>query len=492
MKRTRPVSRLIFAQTALLIMAGSVSLAPADPAQAPTTVGASAVPPAAEARTTTAQAVPLHATPAAIDPTQTQAPPATAEQSVVPPADLSALLAEAEANSPALRASEARLEAARRLPSQAEAPLDPEVSVAYTNDGVSSLTLGERDMSVLALTWTQEVRRSGKRTQAREVALREADRTALDRDRLRLEVAASVKSAYADLVRLDRTAAILEETRSVLEELVQAARRRYEVGEGTQESVLKAQTGVLRLEAESARVAQDRRAAEIRLNAAVGRSGDVPVGAALTLPGGVLPETPEALAEAVAAASPEIAVQQAVVRREEAGVELAKAEEKPDFVWSASYQNRGGLDPLVMGMFGVRLPVHRERKQAAAVLQKESELAAARQDLAEIQLRTRSAVRELVSRVERADRLLRLFGQGVVPQAQSALESARASYGVGRVGFLDLLDDVTVVLDARKEVAVQESERIQALAGLEPLLGRELIHVPGGPGKPGGQNASLR
>jgi len=264
------------------------------------------------------------------------------------------------------------------------------------------------------------------------------------------------------------------------------------VGEGIQESVLKAQTGVLRLEAESVRVAQDRRAAEIRLNAAVGRSADVPVGPALTLPGGALPDPPEALADAAAAASPEVAVLQAEVRREEAGVALAKAEEKSDFVWSASYQNRGGLDPLVMGMFGVRLPVHREQKQAAAVLQKESELAAARPDLAEIQLRTRASVLELVSRVERADRLLRLFGQGVVPQAQSALESARASYGVGRVGFLDLLDDVTVVLNARQEMALQESERIQALAALEPLLGRELIHVPGGPGRAGGQNASLR
>ena len=453
MKRKSPAFLLISALMVLLATSGSAPLAAADPTSTP---------------------------PEAINPAQT------------PPADLAALLEEAQATSPLLRAAEARLEAARRLPSQAEAPPDPEVSIAYTNDGVSSFTLGESDMSILALTWTQEVRRSGKRTQAREVALREADRTALDRERLRLEVAAAVKSAYAGLVRLDRTAAILEQTRSVLEELVQAARRRYEVGEGTQESVLKAQTEVLRLEAESARVTQDRRAAEIRLNAAAGRPADIPIGPALTLPSGVLSEAPEALADAAATASPEVAVLQASVRREEAGVELARAEEKPDFIWSASYQNRGGLDPMVMGMFGVRLPIHRERKQAAAVLQKESELTAARQDLADLQLRTRASVRELVSRVERADRLLVLFGQGVVPQAQSALESARASYGVGRVGFLDLLDDVTVVLNARQEMAAQESERIQALAALEPLLGRELIRVPAGPGEPGGQNALLR
>ncbi len=409
-----------------------------------------------------------------------------------PPADLAALISEAEANNPSLLAAKARWEAARHLPSQAEALPDPEVGIAYTNDGVSSLTLGDSVMSNLALTWTQEVRRREKRDQAREVALREIDRAALERERLRLDVAAAVKSAYADLVRLDRTAEILDQTRSILEELVQAARRRYEVGEGIQENVFKAQTEVLRLEAESVRVAQDRRAAEIRLNAAVGRAADVPIGRAETLPPGALPEAPAAMAETAAAGSPEVAVLRATVRREEAGVDLARAEEKPDFVWSASYKNRGGLDPMVMGMFGVRLPMYRARKQAAAVLQKESELAAARQDLVDVQLRTRATVRDLVSQVERADRLLLLYEQGVVPEAQSALESARASYGVGRIGFLDLLNDVTAVLDARREVAVQKSERLQALAALEPLLGRELIQVPAGPGGEGGQDASLR
>jgi outer membrane protein TolC len=408
-----------------------------------------------------------------------------------PPADLAALLREAEASRPALLAAEARMEAARHLPSQSDAPPDPEVSLSYTNDGVSSFTLGESDMSILALTWTQEVRRSGKRARARDVADREGERAALDRERIRLEVAASVKSAYADLVRLDRSAVLLGEIRAVLEELVQASRRRYEVGEGIQENVLKAQAEVMRLEVESERVVQDRRAAESRLNAAVGRSADTPIGAALALPDGTLPADPETLADAAVAASPEIAVLAASVRRDQAVVELSKAEEKPDFLWSASYQNRGGLDPMVMGMFGVRLPLYRERKQAAAVLQKESELVSSRQELEEARLRARTAVRELVSRVQRADRLLALLSQGLIPQAKNALESARASYAVGRIAFLDLLNDVTVILDARKEEVTQETERIQSLSALEPLLARELIHVPADPGE-GGHDAQLR
>ena len=85
-----------------------------------------------------------------------------------------------------------------------------------------------------------------------------------------------------------------------------------------------------------------------------------------------------------------------------------------------------------------------------------------------------------------------LYGQGVVPQAKSTLESARASYGVGRLPFLDLLTDTVIVLEARTTLAAEESERLQALAALEPLLARELIHVPADSGPEGDSHDAVR
>jgi len=254
-------------------------------------------------------------------------------------------------------------------------------------------------------------------------------------------------------------------------------RHRYEVGQGIQENVLKAQTGILRVEAESLRVAQDRRIAETRLDASVGRSASRPVGRVTVLPEGALPPNPEALGELAVDASPEIQALTAAVRRLEAGVHLATLELKPDFVWSASYQNRGGLDPMVGAMFGVRLPLYRERKQSQALLLADSELLAARHELSDRQLQTRASVAEMVARVEKAERLVLLYEQGVIPQARGALESAQASYAVGRIAFLDLLNDLTVLLEARIELASQESDRLKALAALEPLVALRLIRA---------------
>jgi len=415
-------------------------------------------------------------------------PAAEAPQGALP-ADLGFLLRQAAATSPLLRAAGARLESARHAPSQAQAPPDPEIILSYLNDGVSRLTLGESEFSTLSITWTQELRYPGKLAGAGEVAALDAERAAADFERQRLLVGAAVKTAYADLYRLDRTRAILDETRSILATLSDSARKRYEIGEGIQESVLKAQTRILRLEAEIARVEQDRRTAEVRLNAAIGRTADTPIGPATTLPEATLTGDPEELADAAAGASPEIAAMDAMARRAEAGLRLARLDLHPDFIWSASYQNRDGLDPMVMGSLGVRLPLHRDRKQAQAVAQKESEVLAARQDLAEVRVRTRAAVGELVSRVQRADRLLLLLREGVVPQAESTLESARASYVAGRIDLLDVLDDLSALLNDRIEIAAQEAERLQAFSALEPLLARELIRVPAADAEAGDSRA---
>ena len=411
------------------------------------------------------------------------------EAGALPTADLAAFLREAETNSPAIRAAAARLSSAQSAPSQASALPDPEVSVAYLNDGVSSFTLGESEFSTLSFTWWQEVPYPGKRGQREEVAAHEAEGASSDLARVRLEVLAAVKAAYADLYRFDQTTLVLTETKNVLEAFAEAARLRYEVGEGIQESVLKAQTEILRMEADLARVAQDRRGAEVRLNAAAGRVTDTPIGPASLLPEAELPLDAEDLADRAVARSPAIATLRAAVLREEAAVRLARLDLKPDFLWSASYQNRGGLDPMVMGSFGLRLPIFREGKQRQALVQSEANLLAVGHEQAELQIQVRASVRELIARFSRADRLRTLFGEGVIPQARSALQSAQSAYGVGRLGFLDLLNDLTVVLNARIELVSQEADRLQALAALEPLVVEELIRVQGGDEGQGGGNA---
>jgi outer membrane protein TolC len=359
-----------------------------------------------------------------------------------------------------------------------EARPDPTASVAYTNDTITDLTLGESIMSNVTFAWTQEVPYPGKRRLAGDVARAEIEvvRTGLDATILALR--AQVKQSYVELVRLDRTRAILEDSRRLLESFYETARRRYESGEGILENVLRAQTELTRIDADLAGIAQERRSAGVALNAMLGRPADASLGPALH------PARPAAadgatLERAALERSPVVGAFRAAARREEIRVDLAERSLKPDFMWTAAYVHRGDIDPMAMGMLGARLPLWRKHKQHQSVVQARREAEAALRDVETAELELLAEIRDLVARAERAGLQMRLYGEGVLPQARSALESAAASYSVGKTEFVTLIGDFLAVLEAEKQHAMQRADQATALAWLEPLTGATLLRPAG-------------
>jgi outer membrane protein TolC len=144
-------------------------------------------------------------------------------------------------------------------------------------------------------------------------------------------------------------------------------------------------------------------------------------------------------------------------------------------MYGAGYANRGGLDPMIMGMVGVRLPLYRARKQAQAVAQTEYELEAAQRDLDRGRNDVTARVRDLFARFERATALAPLYSDGLIPQARSTLDAAAGSYASGKTEFLALLDDALKVLRYEIDYERQRVDALQALTGLEELTGTGLI-----------------
>ncbi|MGH9868707.1 MAG: TolC family protein [Candidatus Polarisedimenticolia bacterium] len=391
------------------------------------------------------------------------------------PLDLASLLEQARQRNPAIAAARGRQAAAEAVPSQVEALPDPMASIAYTNESLDDITLGDSVDSFLALSWLQELPYPGKRRLAGDVARREADGAALGVSQRELEIAARVKQVYADLYRLDRTASILDESRFLLSSLLDATRARYEAGEGLLQNVLKAQTEIAVLEAQGERIHQERGAAAARMRALVGDTDRLPLGPATALPDTVAELDAAALEAEALARSPVILQAQAAVGAGEARLELARKDLKPDFSYGAGYSYRGDLDPMVMGMFGVRLPLYRQNKQAQGVVQASAEVDAAVQDLAATRLEIAAEVQELASRADRAARLITIYEQSILPQARSALESSSVAYGVGRVDFLTLLNDFSSLFRSQLDLEAQKAERVSALAALERLTALPLV-----------------
>src|SRR5262245_32842302 len=128
-----------------------------------------------------------------------------------PPTELRALLDEADRASPQLLAMRARAEAATTVASQRDALPDPKLSVSYTNDGVSSFTLGSSEFSNLTASWEQEVPARSVRGSAAAVARSQAETLVASTATASARLRTRVITLYAQLWRLDRTAALLDE-----------------------------------------------------------------------------------------------------------------------------------------------------------------------------------------------------------------------------------------------------------------------------------------
>lgn len=396
-----------------------------------------------------------------------------------PPADLAAMLAEVEAANPEVLGAEARVRAAAEIPGQLEALPDPKLSVSYTNDGLSGFTLGSSEFTNLTVGWEQEVPYKAVRGKAADVARAEAGVVRSSAGTLRARLRARVVSLYADLYRIDRTAEMLAGSREVLVAETESARARYESGQGMQEGLLRAQTEIHRLDLEAESLRRERRSTEVALGETLGRGEDAPIGPATSLPEAAGGADLEALASTAAAGSPEVREAEAQTLRAEATLDNARVQTKPEFSWLAAYQFRGGLDPMIMGGFGVRLPVWKDRKQARSIVQSELELESTRRDRDRAALRARAEALDLASEAASADRSLKLYREGILPQDAATLDAARAAFSAGKAEMNLVLEDFRRWLTDRKDAIALETRRVQILAALESITGASLLDVSG-------------
>jgi outer membrane protein, heavy metal efflux system len=359
------------------------------------------------------------------------------------PAELDALVAEALAQNPDLRALQAWLESARTRPEQAGSLPDPMVSVLYVNDGWAP-SLGQQEMTTLGFMGSQTLPWPGKRGLREKIAARDTVAPAERLERQRLTVAAGVRRAFWSLALAEESLGVLREQAEVWKEAEGVARARYAVGQGAQQDVLRAQLEITRFEqlrAEQLAAIESRLAELSRL---VGR--EVPRDAVTGIRLALRPEPRDlaALQSQAEATLPELRAGAAGVEREQLALDLAQRDFKPDFTVQAGYMNRGGLDPMWQAGVGVTLPLYRGRRHAAvAEAAAEQRGAALRVEALRAQIRFRTRERE--AQLRAAERMATVYAEGLLPQARLSYEASIASYQAGKVPFLTVLEALSTL-----------------------------------------------
>jgi outer membrane protein TolC len=376
--------------------------------------------------------------------------------------DLATLVQEAQANNPEIRAAGQRLEAAKAMVPQARTLPDPMINLGYEE-------LHERE-AMYGLS--QEIPFPGKLRLRGEVAARAAEQMAADYEAMRLKVIAELKETYFNLHLAHKATEILQRNRQLLVGLADTTQSRYAVGEGAQADVFRAQAEVSRILARLAELRQQQQSQGAMLNKLLNRPAADPVG----VPEDIRALSPaRSLAELTALAgtsAPRLQAQSKAVEQGDAAIALAKREYLPDFEIEA----QGLRDPPAgedgyRVMLNVTVPLFYASKQRYGVREALAGREAASGDLQGLRQELAAQVADNVAQLERARQLIGLLENAIIPQARATLDSARASYTVGKVDFLTLLSSLLALQDSELELHEQIVEHEKARARLEEIIG---------------------
>lgn len=419
---------------------------------------------------------------------------------------LSGLLAEADANNPELLAAMRTAEAAAARVPQAGALPDPTVGVGIMNLPVADPSLGREMMTMTTIQVAEQFPWPGKLGLRAEIAGYQAKAADWEVEQVRDRVLSEVKSAYYRVYFLDRAVEVTERNERLVGDFAQLTSAHYRVGKGAQPDVLKAQVERTRLEDQLVALREQRASAVARLNALLGRSTDTPLPEA-DLPdkiraaasngetgdvhfaspslSDVLPQSDEpavpgtpGIAELQRLALEHNPMIQSHVRRvaaQEQSLALARKASLPDISVSASYSYRAEFGDLVNFMVSMPLPIFSARKQNQAIVEQTATFAQHQAMHHAMVNETNADIASLATKLQRSRDQLLLLNDGILPQARTSLASATASYQVGRVDFLTLLD--TQVTLYRNELDYHRllADFATDLALLERAVGTEVL-----------------
>ena len=391
---------------------------------------------------------------------------------------LSELLAEAEKNNPQIEAARQAGQAAKQVPTQVSTLPDPQFNLQHLSVGSPRPFAGytNSDFAYLGLGVSQDFPYPGKLRLKGDIAKRDADVVQQQFESVRRSILAGVKSAYFQLAYLSKTLGILESDGELLQQVDNAADARYRSGMGNQHDLLQAQVERTKLLREITMHHLKVAKLQAQIKQLLNRAQSSPDIEPSELPETPLPYTFEELLSATKAQNPEISGAEKMVERQKLQVDLAHKDFYPDFNVQYMWQR---TDPTqfrayYMLSFGVRVPIYRGRKQRPELAQAEAELNRSR---SESEVQSQRVAFELRSEYETAEKtaeLLKIYREGLLPQARAGFQAGIAAYQNNRQDFPALLTSFLDVLHLDEEYWKSMAERETALAQLEQLTGLSL------------------
>lgn len=174
--------------------------------------------------------------------------------------------------------------------------------------------------------------------------------------------------------------------------------------------------------------------------------------------------------------SPELQVQAARLEAAKWKSQLAAWEFAPDI--QLQYQTRIEGNPQDSEIYSISLsvPLFFWKKSAEASAAS-AEKAAEEYRLTDATNRVVTRSKDLQGQVQLGEKTLKIYQTSLIPQAQGAYNSSRASYRANKTSFLDLLDSERSLYQVKTDYYRSLEQFVASLADLEATLGKSLSNL---------------
>jgi len=388
---------------------------------------------------------------------------------------LDELIAEALGNSPEIRMTAARTEAARHRISQAESLEDPMIMFGYQNEGFDSITYSEMPDSQLMFSASQMFPYPGKRALKGEMAKQETASLKALTANARLTTVRVVTELFYDLFFAYKNLDIIGDRTKLWDRLEDAASARYGSGMGTLQEVVMAQTEKYMLLETETMQRQKITSVEAMLHNAVGRAENAPLGVPVEPAGKEPAMTADEAIIFATGHSPVIAGKNRMIAAAEAKIAMAEKEYYPDFTVTGTVAQKGSSEFEDMWSLttSLNIPLYYRTKQREAVSEAKAQRIEAEQELTAAKLMLTAALRDNYAMAESSERLMELYKTGLIPKTYQDFELALNGYVNGKTEAFTVISRLKNLIDFELTYWEKFTEKGKAVARVEALLGTE-------------------
>ncbi|MFB3068302.1 MAG: TolC family protein [Acidobacteriota bacterium] len=389
---------------------------------------------------------------------------------------LNSLVEEALRSSPVIQATRKKWEASTKRPSQVASLPNPELTFSSMSSGnlLPYSTIGSGPLSWASFMFKQKIPWPGKLNLKGDIAETEAAQKAQIYQAATFQIIRQLKTAYFELTYVDQATRILRRYQDLLQRLSRIAEAKYSVGDGLQADVLRSQVEISLIVERLALLGQQRESGQARINSLLNRSPDVvlPQLKQVEDTSVELPFSLERLYLTAREQNPEIEAERLEIQKASLQLDLSKKKFFPDLNISTTYMLRGGpFDNMYEYRLGLEIPLYFWRKERFGVEEKLEEMERSKHSYQSKLQEVTFNIKDAYIGARTAQSLIRLYRQGIIPQATASLDSALSAYEVGSIDFLNLIDNALTVLNYELRYHEETSDYFQNLVRLEESLG---------------------